>query len=798
MPKKIPNKILDATLKDTILTDRYGVGLNSKIQSLLKSTEDEIVAAIAKIDPTSPTMTKWKQQRLEKLQSQISDIVKTGYKDISSLTSGELTALAKTQAKNVVSKFNNAVGADLFQVTLTPDNVKSIAQNTLIDGATIKDWWNKQSSDTQNRLRKAMAAGTQALQIGMMQGESVGDLIGRIRGTALTPGVMSISKREATALVRTSVMQVANVTRQETYKANADVLDGFEFIATLDSATCPRCRVYDGKKYDMDMQPIGHELPFPGTPVHFNCLIDYQVPVYTLKGWKPIGEIEKGDLVLTHKGRFRKVTKLIFAHSQQPEVVKFSLEGLGWRNNLTITEDHPVMINGKWCPAKDIKSGDKILFLSHKCGRKECQKQIPYFRKYCSFSCRSKEMVPGTWTDERRKSVSIKNSESNLRQYESGLRDAKKGTAAANIKTRQMVADGIHPFQRNDVKENSKKRRHSEKWKTSIHQYMTTRNPSYNPEFVEKQRKSREATMLAHPELHPNVIMAQKGFMSSLEKKMQLVLDNLGIDYIRQCPIGRYFADFAIPDLMIVIEVDGIFWHKDTKDKDLRRQKILEKMGWQVVRYDDNQLSNMLSVQEELNRLFANHEGKYEFTEFEVSVIKKWKVRRPKRLYNFSVEEDESYIVQGFVVHNCRCTTAPITKSWAELAGTDSPLSKKQLGILDSIPVGQRSSMNGQVSGNVTYNEWLKSQPVDIQQEILGPGKFRLWSENKLDMVDLVNNNGSPLTIKELQAKLGTGVTTSRAELVKEAEKIKATNESLVAVDKERVADFIGDCFVME
>jgi SPP1 gp7 family putative phage head morphogenesis protein len=82
---------------------------------------------------------------------------------------------------------------------------------------------------------------------------------------------MSVSKREATALVRTSVMQVANATRQETYKANADVLDGFEFIATLDARTCPRCAVYDGKQYDMNMQPIGHDLPFPGVPVHWNC-----------------------------------------------------------------------------------------------------------------------------------------------------------------------------------------------------------------------------------------------------------------------------------------------------------------------------------------------------------------------------------------------------------------------------------------------------------------------------------------------------------------------------------------------
>ena len=39
--------------------------------------------------------------------------------------------------------------------------------------------------------------------------------------------------------------------------------------------------------------------------------------------------------------------------------------------------------------------------------------------------------------------------------------------------------------------------------------------------------------------------------------------------------------------------------------------------------------------------------------------VKKWKVRKPVTLYNLSVEEDESYIAKGVVVHNCRCIALP-------------------------------------------------------------------------------------------------------------------------------------------
>lgn len=44
--------------------------------------------------------------------------------------------------------------------------------------------------------------------------------------------------------------------------------------------------------------------------------------------------------------------------------------------------------------------------------------------------------------------------------------------------------------------------------------------------------------------------------------------------------------DIAIPDLKIVIEYDGSYWHKD-KEKDMKRQKDIEKFGWKFIRYLD-------------------------------------------------------------------------------------------------------------------------------------------------------------------------------------------------------------------
>jgi hypothetical protein len=38
-----------------------------------------------------------------------------------------------------------------------------------------------------------------------------------------------------------------------------------------------------------------------------------------------------------------------------------------------------------------------------------------------------------------------------------------------------------------------------------------------------------------------------------------------------------------------------------------------------------------------------------------VSGVQKWKMPKKGMLYNFAVEEDESYCAEVFMVHNCRC-----------------------------------------------------------------------------------------------------------------------------------------------
>jgi very-short-patch-repair endonuclease len=56
-----------------------------------------------------------------------------------------------------------------------------------------------------------------------------------------------------------------------------------------------------------------------------------------------------------------------------------------------------------------------------------------------------------------------------------------------------------------------------------------------------------------------------------------------GYKFVRQLPIGPYFADFACREANVVVEVDGS-QHADS-DYDAKRNAFMNANGWSVVRF---------------------------------------------------------------------------------------------------------------------------------------------------------------------------------------------------------------------
>jgi SPP1 gp7 family putative phage head morphogenesis protein len=100
---------------------------------------------------------------------------------------------------------------------------------------------------------------------------------------------------------------------------------------------------------------------------------------------------------------------------------------------------------------------------------------------------------------------------------------------------------------------------------------------------------------------------------------------------------------------------------------------------------------------------------------------------------------------------NCRSTTIPI-------------IDYKALGIPPpdwGTGPSKRASADGPVSGSLNYGEWLKGQPQAYREEVLGKtraayfDKFAEKSNPQKALVQLVREDGSEVTLKQLQQRYG-------------------------------------------
>lgn len=88
---------------------------------------------------------------------------------------------------------------------------------------------------------------------------------------------------------------------------------------------------------------------------------------------------------------------------------------------------------------------------------------------------------------------------------------------------------------------------------------------------------------------------------------------------------------------------------------------------------------------------------------------------------------------------NCRSMYMPILKSFKEI-GSDFP----------DMPKSTRSSMDGQVPEETTFQDFLEKKGKAFQDEVLGKGKAQLWRDGKITLQQLLDQTGNPIPLKEL------------------------------------------------
>ncbi|BFT63270.1 hypothetical protein [Pseudomonas moorei] len=90
----------------------------------------------------------------------------------------------------------------------------------------------------------------------------------------------------------------------------------------------------------------------------------------------------------------------------------------------------------------------------------------------------------------------------------------------------------------------------------------------------------------------------------------------------------------------------------------------------------------------------------------------------------------------------CRSTSSAVTKSWKELGMN-----------IDEMTPSQRASMDGQVPADTTYSEWLNRQSDARKIEVLGPARYQLLKDGKLDLEDFYTPTGEWMTLDQMRER---------------------------------------------
>lgn len=278
MADAVSHALTDALLVKHLRLARAGATARQAVLRVLGLLEADLAVVLAVADPSAPALLRARQLILmQLLEEDLRPLVQTRYASIQETLDATVSRLVVFDAQQTAALLEAVVTIDLVRQAEVEAQLPALVRATLLPSvatsqelsATASTWWTRQAANLEQRI-------FDQLNVGIVQGETLPQLVRRLRGTrgrGYADGVMEVSRRDATRLVRTQFNSVANTAQLAVYDAHADQLAAVQHLSTLDGRTSYICIGRSGLRYTVpEHEPIGHNIPFlGGTPYHWNC-----------------------------------------------------------------------------------------------------------------------------------------------------------------------------------------------------------------------------------------------------------------------------------------------------------------------------------------------------------------------------------------------------------------------------------------------------------------------------------------------------------------------------------------------
>lgn len=489
---------------------------------------------------------------------------------------------------------------------------------------------------------------------------------------------MQISR--AAAVLEDSDPTVLFVTMKD-----SDVCSECKKMHTLDGIT-PRLWRFSDLKHGYHKR--GEENPsIYGCHPNCRCLYDGNSPVITENGIKSLKNVEIGDRVLTHTGKFKKVLATFGKEGIPTEEDLYRIEftdPFGKTRKLRTTGDHLMMTDTGWKRTDQLIPGtDCLQYLFQKC--EFCDNIFPHDiqhsdKRFCSRQCvndfKTKNGLhkgpkgrkqPKEEIERRTKSiVKAKHEKSEKLGKRSEKQFICKECSIEFTKSMGYIDESGRWVYRKGAMFCSiscgSKYTAKNQWSKEEHRLSVSTKNSQNMK-IQYSSGERVSTI----DIARKALYLKGGGPSKDQITIFNMVKSIYPDAEIEYPVSKYFADIAIPSINTIVEWDGgghwisVYSGKKTMEQkineDKHRDENLNKLGWHVIRY--NEQTGFDNVLSDIRRVSLNSTNGYTFNNVTINKIVKVpsnKKSKISRLYDITVEEDASFVILGVISHNCHLT----------------------------------------------------------------------------------------------------------------------------------------------
>lgn len=547
----------------------------------------------------------------------------------------------------------------------------------------------------------------QSLRQGYILGKTNQQMVSELMGSGAAEffdGNIRKARTSMERVVRTSFSHMSGVARDEVYSRNDDLVKGYKWVETLDSRTSARCIELGGKVwyYDKDNIPNGASL-LPGPikpPAHFHCF-DKETDVYTNKGWLSFSELTGDEMFFS-----------INPETLEPNFVK-AVKHIKYRYKGEMIHFYNKCFDSMVTP------GHQMFYKN----RRTIDRKFKFIEA---------EKLP-KWTITMYRGVEWKGDKS--------IKTAKLGNYDIDIE----LYCRFMGYYLSEGSVTKIKGVNSYRVKISQETYLDKfyddlKNLPFNV------TKTKEAVNIYDYSVSKDLVKYGKCSVKYVP------------DIIKQLPpvlIKVFLESFILGDGVTMKPNNwkggnfSEFKHMTTTSK-----RLCDDLGELIFKaggHPSFALKNTKGKSQTFKNgtYTINHDLWYiawcKNINIDVERLKRKRVEYDDMVYCVELEKWHTLMTRrnGKVgwSGNCRSTTVPILKSWREL------------GInISEAPEGTRSALDGYVPASTTYADWFDKAGADVQKEVLGAERFKMYQAGEMKVTQFMKN-GSWLSLEQLKQR---------------------------------------------